>query len=64
MKIKEIIGETILDVYFLPFHFRWYVENHITPHGLRVMALRNWRTLTCHLEAPKGQGSQSGLRDF
>jgi hypothetical protein len=37
---------------------------HITPHGLRVMALRSWRTLTCHLEAPKGQSSQSGLRDF
>jgi hypothetical protein len=37
---------------------------HITPHGLRVMALRSWRTLICHLEAPKGQSNQSGLRDF
>jgi hypothetical protein len=42
----------------------WYVEHHITPHSLRVMALRSWRTLICHLEAPKGQSSQSGLRDF
>jgi hypothetical protein len=41
-----------------------YVEHHITPHGLRVMALRSWRTLICHLEAPKGQSNQSGLRDF
>jgi hypothetical protein len=45
-------------------HFWWYVESHITPHGLRVMALRSWRTLICHLEAPKGQSNQSGLRDF
>ena len=44
-------------------HFWWYVESHITPHGLRVMALRSW-TLICHLEAPKGQSSQSGLRVF
>jgi hypothetical protein len=48
----------------MSFHFCWYVERHITPHGLRVMALRSWRTLTCHLEAPKSQSSQSGLRDF
>jgi hypothetical protein len=48
----------------MSFHFCWYVECHITPHGLRVMALRSWRTLICHLEAPKGQSSQSGLRDF
>jgi hypothetical protein len=33
MKIKEIVGETILYVYFLSFHFWWYVECHITPHG-------------------------------
>jgi hypothetical protein len=47
-----------------PMYFWWYVERHITPHGLRVMALRSWRTLICHLEAPKGQSNQSGLRDF
>ena len=29
-----------------------------------VMALRSWRTLICHLEAPKGQSNQSDLRDF
>ena len=40
------------------------MELHITPHGLRVMALQSWRTLTCHLEATKGQSSQSGLRGF
>ena len=45
----------------MSFHFWWYVEHHITPHSLRVMALQSWRTLICHLEAPKGQ---SGLRDF
>jgi hypothetical protein len=39
MKINEVVGETILDGYFLSCHFRWYVECHITPHGLRVMAL-------------------------
>jgi hypothetical protein len=48
----------------MSFHFWWYVECHITPHGLRVMVVRSWRTLICHLEAPKGQSSQSGLRDF
>jgi hypothetical protein len=57
-------GNTILDGYYMSFHFWWYVERHITPHGLRVMALRSWRTLICHLEAPKGQSSQSGLGDF
>ena len=45
-------------------HLWWYVERHVTPHDLRVMALRSWRTLICHLEAPKGQSSQSGLRYF
>jgi hypothetical protein len=48
----------------MSFNFWWYVERHITPRGLRVMALRSWRTLICHLEAPKGRNSQSGLRDF
>src|ERR1700722_11726134 len=48
----------------MSFHFLWYVERDITPHGLRVMALRSWRTLICHLEAPKDQSNQSGLRDF
>ena len=55
---------TILYGYYMLFHFFWYVEHHITPHSLRVMALRSWRTLRCHLEAPKGQSNQSGLRDF
>ena len=39
MKIKEIVGETILDGQCFSFHFWWYVECHITPHGLIVMAL-------------------------
>jgi len=47
----------------MSFHFRWYVECHITPHDLRFMALRSWRTIICHLEAQKGQSNQSGLRD-
>jgi hypothetical protein len=57
-------GSTILYEYYMSFHFWWYVECHITPHGLSVMALQSWRTLICHLEAPTGQSSQSGLRDF
>jgi hypothetical protein len=57
-------GNTILYGYYMSFHFCRYVERHITPHGLIVMALQSWRTLICHLEAPKGQSSQSGLRDF
>ena len=44
-------------------YFQWYVELHITPHGLRVMALRSWRTLICWLEAPKGQRSQSACKE-
>jgi hypothetical protein len=48
----------------MSFHFWGYVEHHITPHGLRVMALRSWRTHICHIEAPKGQSSQSGLIVF
>jgi hypothetical protein len=55
---------TILYGYYMSFHFWWYLECHITPHILRAMALRSWRTLIYHLEAPKGQSSQSGLRDF
>jgi hypothetical protein len=58
------VGNTILYGWYISFHFWWYVECHITPHSLRVMALRSWMTLLCHLEAPKGQSSQSGLRDF
>ena len=54
----------ILYGYYMSCHFWWYVERHITPHDLRVMALRSRRTLTCHLEAPKGQSSQSGLKVF
>jgi hypothetical protein len=42
----------------MSFHFWWYVKRHKTPHGLRVMALRIWRTLICWFEAPKGQRSQ------
>jgi hypothetical protein len=57
-------GNTILYGYYMSFHFYWYVECHITPHNLRVMALRSWRTLIRHIESPKGQSSQSGLRDF
>jgi hypothetical protein len=53
MNINEVVGETILDGYYLSCHFRWYVEHHITPHGLRFMALQSWRTLTCWLEAQK-----------
>ena len=34
-----------------------------TPHGLRVMDLRSWRTLICWLEAPKGQRSQSAYKE-
>ena len=41
MKINEVVGETILDGQFLSFHFWWYVERHITYHGLRVMALQS-----------------------
>ena len=47
----------------MSFHFWFYVEHHIPPHGLRVMALQSWRTLICHLEASKGQSSQICLRD-
>jgi hypothetical protein len=57
-------GNTILYGWYMSFHFGWYVDRHINPHDLRVMALRSWRTLICQLEAPKGQSSQSGLRDF
>ena len=39
MNINEVVVETILDGYLLSCHFRWYVECHITPHGLRDMAL-------------------------
>ena len=55
---------TILYVYYMSCHFWYYVEHHLPPHGLRVMALRSWRNLICHLEAPKCQSSQSDLRDF
>ena len=64
MSFDIFVGNNILYVYYMSCHFWWYVECHITPHSLRVMALRTWRTLICHLEAPKGQSSQSGLRDF
>jgi hypothetical protein len=64
MGFDIFVGKAILDGYYMPFYFWWYVECHITPHGLRLMALRIWRTLVSHLEAPKGQCSQSGLRYF
>ena len=44
MKIKEIFGENMLDVYCFSFHFWCYVERHTTSHGQRVMAMRSWRT--------------------
>ena len=43
MKIKKIVGETILDGQCLSCNFWWYVERHIIPHGQRVMAMRSWR---------------------
>ena len=64
MSFDIFVGNIILYGYYMSFHFCLYVERHITPHGLIFMALRSWRTLICHLEAPKGQSSQSGLRDF
>ena len=64
MNYDTFLDNTILYGEYMSFHFWWYVERHITPHGLRVMALRSWRTLKCHLEAAKGQSSHSGLRDF
>jgi hypothetical protein len=64
MSYDIFLDNTILYGYYMSCHFWWYVERHITPHGLRVMSLRSWRTLICHLEAPKGQSNQSGLRDF
>jgi hypothetical protein len=63
MKIKEFVSETILDGQCLSCHFRWYVEHLINPHGLRVIALRSWRTLICWLEAPKSQRSQSAYKE-
>jgi hypothetical protein len=56
-------GNTISYGYYMSCHFWWYVECHITTHGLRVMALRSWRTLICWLEAPKGQRSQRGCKE-
>jgi hypothetical protein len=64
MSFDIFVGKTILDGYYISFNFWWYVDHHITPHGLRVMALRIWRTLMSHIEAPKGQSSQSSLRYF
>ena len=50
MKSSELVSETILYGYFLSFHFRWYVERPITPHGQRVMAMRSWRTQVCVMD--------------
>ena len=57
-------GNNIIYGYYMSFHLCWHVEHHINLRGLRVMTLQSWGTLICHLEAPKGQSSQSGLRDF
>jgi hypothetical protein len=64
MRFDIFSDRNILYGYYMSYHLCWYVEHHIPPHGLRVMALRSWKTLICHLEAPKDQSSQSGLRDF
>jgi hypothetical protein len=64
MNYDIFLDNNILYGYYMSCHLWWYIECHITPHGLAVMALKSWRTLICHLEAPKGQSSQSGLRDF
>jgi hypothetical protein len=63
MKISEFVSETILDGKCLSCHLVWYVECHITPHGLRVMALQRWRTHISRLEAPKGQKSQRDCKE-
>jgi hypothetical protein len=39
MSFDIFAGNTILYGWYMSFHFWWYVECHITPHGLRVMAL-------------------------
>ena len=64
MGFDIFVGNTIVCGWYISFHFWWYLEHHIDPYGLRVMALRSWRILLSHLEAPKGQSSQSGLIDF
>jgi hypothetical protein len=56
-------GKTIVDGYYMSYHLWWYVECHITPHGLRVIALRSWRTLICWLETPKGQRNQRSCKE-
>jgi hypothetical protein len=33
MSFNIFEGKTILDGYYMSFHFRLYVERHITPHG-------------------------------
>jgi hypothetical protein len=64
MRFDIFVGNIILYVYYMSFHFYSYVERHITPHSLRFMALQSWTTLICWLETPKCQSSQSGLGDF
>jgi hypothetical protein len=63
MSFNIFEGNTILYGYYMLCHLWWYVERHITPHGLRVMALRSWRTLICWFEAPKGQRSQRACKE-
>jgi hypothetical protein len=69
-------GKTINNILFAPFIHEvpdqesqnQCVPTTVSPTKLinpqPILALRSWRTLICHLEAPKGQSSQSGLRDF
>ena len=63
MSFDIFAGKTILDGYYMSCHIWWYVERHITPHGLKFMALRSWRTLICWLETPKGQGNQRARKE-
>jgi hypothetical protein len=58
MSFNIFEGNNILYGFYISCHFWWYVERHINPHGLRVMALQSWKTLICWLKAPKGQISQ------
>ena len=37
--------------------------NVTSPHGLRFMALRSWRTLIGMIEAPKSQRSQRAYKE-
>ena len=58
MSFDIFVGNNILYGYYMAFHFYWYVELHINPHGLRVMALQRWRTPTWRLEASRSKKSK------